>query len=75
LKEKTMAEPITFTITKCRGGYHVNVQAPYDEDTGEDGEAEDFVLAGETLDPTELGKQLVASMVSLRMETPKKKRR
>lgn len=63
-----------FTVTKCRGGYHIVASGEYDEDNDEPGESDSFVIPGDDLDPTELGKQIIASLVALRVGKKGKRR-
>lgn len=71
-------EGAVITLQKCRNGWHVHVQG-----TTKDGESyddngempdESFVIPGD-LDAENLGKEIVATIVSMRItEAPKRKR-
>ena len=58
---------VTFHLTKARGGYVMNAVQEYDHEKGLPGKQETVVLPGDNLEPEELGRQIVATLVSMRV--------
>lgn len=63
----------TFVVEKCRNGWYVQVHTDNPEYDPRRNRRDPFIIPGEDLDPAELGRQVVASIVGNRV-APKKRR-